>query len=370
MRKNNEIVLLILWLLLPTCLNAQTDLPTFDHLFHPERHYIIHKTDNEIDVDGVAAEKSWQDANWTENFMDIEGPSKPLPTYQTRMKMLWDEKNIYFFVEMEEPHVWGYYEEHDKIVYHENDFEIFIDPDGDTHNYFEFEFNAQNTLFDLFMTKPYRNGGIPLISWSPRGIKSAVSIDGTLNNPNDKDKNWTLEVAIPFKDLRIGVHTRAPENGNIWRINFSRVQWQTKISDDKYKRKKNEETGRLIRENNWVWSSIGIVNMHYPERWGFLQFSEKLPGAPVNFTEPEDKKLRNHLWRIYYKQYHYRHKKGNFTESLDLLSENEFIKIDENRTLQVNLYANNYQFTIIAKTNDGITLTLNNNGRISTYKNQ
>lgn len=26
---------------------------------------------------------------------------------------------------------------HDSVVYHDNDFEVFIDPDGDNHNYME-----------------------------------------------------------------------------------------------------------------------------------------------------------------------------------------------------------------------------------------
>ncbi len=369
MRKHIVNVLLLIGVVLPSLVNAQTDWPSFEHLFIPERQYVIHQTDKEITVDGLAREQAWQAAAWTETFIDIEGTAKPLPTYQTRMKMLWDEENIYFFVEMEEPHVWGYYEEHDKIVYHENDFEIFIDPDGDTHNYFEYEFNAQNTLFDLFMTKPYRNGGIPLISWNSTGIKSAVSIDGTLNNPDDKDKKWTLEVAIPFKDLRLTIHTRTPKNGDIWRINFSRVQWQTEIIDGKYHRKKDEE-GRLIREDNWVWSPIGIINMHYPERWGFLQFSTQRPGSSVTFTEPVEKRLRDHLWRIYYKQHHYRHKNGKFAESLAELSEARIIETKENTTMEIELHSNAYQFILIAKTNDGMRLTLNNNGKINIHKNR
>src|SRR3712207_6853585 len=32
--------------------------------------------------------------------------------------------------------------QHDAIIYHDNDFEVFIDPDNDTHQYFEIEVNA------------------------------------------------------------------------------------------------------------------------------------------------------------------------------------------------------------------------------------
>jgi hypothetical protein len=370
MKKFAITILLFAIIAIPKIVFAQIDWPTFENLFLSPRNYVIHFTHEMINIDGFPNESAWKKAEWTDHFVDIEGPEKPKPTFQTKMKMLWNEQNIYFLIEMEEPHIWAYYEEHDKIVYHENDFEIFIDPDGDTHNYFEFEFNARNTLFDLFMTRPYRNGGIPLISWNATGIESSVSVDGTLNNPNDTDKKWILEVAIPFEDLRLGVYSRTPKDGEIWRINFSRVQWQTEIVNGKYIRKKNEETGRLISENNWVWSPIGIINMHYPERWGYLQFSSQLPGSQVKFTEPEDKKLRNHLWRIYYKQFHHRHKKGKFANSLKALSEGETIKINENITMKFELQATDYQFILIAKTSDGMKLTINNYGRISTHKNR
>lgn len=370
MKKITTCLFLIIAAGFPSVVNAQIEWPDYDQIFIPQKNYVIHHTNEKMSIDGFARESSWQDAEWTENFTDIEGTAKPTPKFQTKMKMLWNNQYIYFLVEMEEPHVWAYYEEHDKIVYHENDFEIFIDPDGDTHNYFEYEFNAQNTLFDLFMTKPYRNGGIPLISWNSIGIESAISIDGTLNNPTDTDQKWILEVAIPFKDLRLGIHTRVPENGDIWRINFSRVQWQTEKVDGKYQRKKDEETSRLIREDNWVWSPTGIIDMHCPERWGWLQFSEQEPDSHVNFSEPDDKKLRNHLWRIYYKQFHYRHKKRKFANSLEALSEPQEIKINENKTMELELQATNYQFVLIAKTTDGMRLTINNNGHIRTYKNR
>jgi hypothetical protein len=370
MRRNFATFLLALGTILPAYLHAQTNFPAFDHLFLEERHYIIHKTKSEIVIDGLDHEKSWQTTQWTDYFLDIEGPGKPRPAFQTRMKMLWDDQYIYFLAEMEEPHVWAYYEEHDKIVYHENDFEIFIDPDGDTHHYFEFEFNAQNTLFDLFMTKPYRNGGIPLISWNSTGVRSAVSIDGTLNNPNDKDKKWTLEVAIPFKDLRLTIHTRTPENGEVWRINFSRVQWQTEVVDGKYKRKKHPETGRLIREDNWVWSPIGIVNMHFPERWGYLQFSEEPPGTKVEFSGPENKKIIEHLWRIYYKQQHFRHQNGRYAHTLEELDEPKTTESKNQLSVKFELLATDSQFTLIAETLEDIKLTINNNGKFRTFKNR
>src|SRR5207302_4948895 len=63
------------------------------------------------------------------------------------------------FAELEEPHVWGTITRKNKVIFYDNDFEVFIDPDGDNHNYYEFEINALNTIWELTLVKPYRNGG-------------------------------------------------------------------------------------------------------------------------------------------------------------------------------------------------------------------
>jgi|GEM_PF-5265226 len=42
-------------------------------------------------------------------------------------------------------------------VFYDNDFEVFIDPDGDTHRYYELEINAFGTEWDLFLDRPYRD---------------------------------------------------------------------------------------------------------------------------------------------------------------------------------------------------------------------
>ena len=43
---------------------------------------------------------------------------------------------------MEEPDLWGTLTARDSVIFHDNDFEVFIDPDGDTHAYYELEVNA------------------------------------------------------------------------------------------------------------------------------------------------------------------------------------------------------------------------------------
>ena len=344
-------------------LSAQNLLSGFEHLFTPVRQYTVFRASSEIIIDGDASESDWEKSVWTENFQDIEGEKMPLPLHRTRVKMLWDEKNLYILAELEEPHIWGYFDEHDVIVFNENDFEVFIDPDGDTQNYFEIEISANNTVFDLFMPKPYRDGGIPLISWNAPGLKTAVAVDGTRNNPNDTDKKWTVEMAIPFSALQLGTGNQQPADNQVWRINFSRVQWQTEVIDGIYKRKTDSATGRILNEDNWVWSPQGVINMHFPERWAMIQFSEKLPDDKNDrFNIPEKDERAQYLWLVYYKQKKYQAENKRYAATLSEISIPETIITKNTGTIQLELTATAHQFLIKLITEKGKQMSITESG--------
>jgi len=280
--------------------------------FNPKK-YVCYRSEKPLTIDGKMTENSWQKADWTDFFIDIEGNSKPEPYFQTRVKMLWDDDYFYFGCEMEEPHIWAKLKERDSVIFYDNDFEIFIDPDGDTHNYYELEMNAFNTVWDLFLSKPYRDQGCKVLdSWDIQGLKSAVYIDGTLNDPSDIDKGWSVEVAIPWKVLEECTNSCPPKQGKQWRANFSRVQWETEIIDGKYEKIEGK------REHNWVWSPQGLINMHYPEMWGFVQFSNKIVGIGKDefiWNPAEDAKWI--LRQIYYKERTYFFQNGKFADNIE-----------------------------------------------------
>src|SRR5262249_50376054 len=179
-------------------------------------------------VNGRLDDPAWQAAPWTDDFVDIEGDAQPTPRFRTRAKMLWDDEYFYVGAELEEPHVWATLTKHDSVIFHDNDFEVFIDPDGDSHDYYEFEINALNTAWDLFLPNPYKDGGSALNGWEIAGLKTAVHVDGTLNDPGDTDRGWAVVIAFPWAALKEQAHRIAapPNDGDQWRVNFSRVEWQ------------------------------------------------------------------------------------------------------------------------------------------------
>jgi hypothetical protein len=235
----------------------------------PMERYAAPKAAKSLKIDGKIDEAEWAAAPWTREFQDIEGSAKPKPRFRTRAKMMWDDDYFYIAAELEEPHIWATYDKHDMVIFHENDFEVFLDPDADTLHYFEFEMNALNTGWDLYLDKPYRFKGKADNGWEMPGLKTAVHLKGTLNNPKDKDEGWTLEIAIPWKTLNRGPRPAvAPKPGEEWKVNFSRVEWVTDVVDGKYVKRKG------LKEDNWVWSPQGVINMHVPEKWGVVKFVE------------------------------------------------------------------------------------------------
>ncbi|MEK6702423.1 MAG: carbohydrate-binding family 9-like protein [Planctomycetota bacterium] len=274
------------------------------------RRYICHRAGGPIEIDADLEKAVWRDVAWTEDYVDIEGDARPRPTWRTRHKMLWDEKCLYMLAEMEEPHVWASLTEHDSIVYHDNDWEAFVGPEGSNHNYYELEINALGTVFDLWLPKPYREGVRADHDWNVSGLRKAVRVHGTLNDPSDTDRGWVVELAWPWEAF--DRHDRdvapvPPRDGDVWRMNFSRVQWDLEVVEGRYRK----VAGRP--EHNWVWSAQGMVDMHQPERWGCVQFSERRAdeGAPA-FREDETRDAREVLMALYRAQVEHRRSAGSW----------------------------------------------------------
>jgi hypothetical protein len=245
-------------------------------------------------IDGKLDDPAWARASWTSDFVDIEGDKKPVPRFRTRVKMLWDDRYFYIGAELSEPQVWGTLTKRDTVIFYDDDFEVFMDPDGDNFQYGEYEMNALNTVWDLFLPKPYKDGGHPDDGWNIAEMKSAVHILGTVNNPLDTDSGWTAEIAFPWASLeRCSHRTDAPVEGDQWRVNFSRVEWMVTDNDGTYRKVPDR------REDNWVWSPQGVVDMHRPETWGYVQFTSRSADSVQLKTDPS-LPAREVLMSLYY----------------------------------------------------------------------
>ena len=93
----------------------------------------------------------WDALPWSETFVDITGSAALRPRFDTRVRMGWDARFLYINAELEEPHVWGTITERNAVMFEDNDFEVFLDPDCDGLNYYEFVI----TSYSIHYTKLY-----------------------------------------------------------------------------------------------------------------------------------------------------------------------------------------------------------------------
>lgn len=253
------------------------------------RHYTAHRADGPIVVDGRLDEDAWQKAPRSPRFVDLISGEEVV--HDTRVAVLWDDDNLYVGYWIEEPHLQAALTERDAPIYQDNDVELFIAGDD---AYYEFEINAFGTIYEVFFVwdEAYQSGGFDrrpefargpdlvrpfngvgfdhprgmrtgFWNWDYPGLQSAVQVDGTLNEDADRDRGWTVELALPWKGLEAlaGGRSLPPKDGDIWRMDFSRF--------NQYK-----EAPPRKDSGGWALSAHGVWDSHVPECFPFVHFSD------------------------------------------------------------------------------------------------
>ena len=294
-------------------------------------------------IDGNIDKDVWQQAEWSEPFGDITGnplfqderggvrersvvggdeaatsPPTMIPPAFTRFKALFDDTHLYIAAILEPSEYFGtqahFTERNSPIYQKDSDFEVFVDAVNSHSFYKEFEVNALNTVWNLMLDKPYMDGGKEhsarehepgdVLYYEVFHQKSATKvIKGVLNS--EKGVVWTVEVAMAYTDIfaQTGTLPTTPRKGDMWRVNFSRVE--------------------LKGDVNWTWQPqiiwdgtkhSGVVNMHLPDAWGYFVFNQ---------TEKRDP-----LWpakiaamNLYYAQHLYHAANGVYTDQLEKLQQ-------------------------------------------------
>ena len=281
-----------LWLVLSWLLFAHSGLGQNSTFPCPENEiarYTAYHIHEPIQVDGRIDEAVWKRAPLSPRFVDILSGGRTI--HDTRAAVVWDEENLYIAFRVEEPFVHAKYTNRNDPIYYDNDIEVFI---AGRDAYYEFEVNAFNTTYEvLFIWKDaYEKGGFakaPEFSldklksfngvdftnhprggrlgefdWSFPGKRTAVAIDGSVNNDKDRDRGWTIELAFPWKGMgwlaKADNRALPPRDGDVWRMDFSRF--------NTYK-----EAPPAKDSGGWVWTRHGIWDSHIPECFAHIRFT-------------------------------------------------------------------------------------------------
>ena len=251
--------------------------------------YTALRVSEPIRIDGKLDEAIWSRAPRSPRFIDILTGASTI--HDTHAMVVWDDTNLYVAYGIEEPFVHAKYKNHNDPIYYDNDVEFFI---AGRDAYYEFELNAFNTSYEVFFiwndayeksgfaqapefartklqpfngvgfTKHPRGGRLGNFHWSLPGLQTAVQIDGTVNNDKDRDRGWTVELALPWKGLewlaKAEQRPLPPRDGDVWRMDFSRF--------NTYK-----EAPPAKDSGGWVWTRHGIWDSHIPECFAHIRFS-------------------------------------------------------------------------------------------------
>ncbi len=205
-----------------------------------------------IVVDGLVDDDEWADAESTDAFV-FPWPHQTGPKQSTVAKLLWDDRFLYVGYQCEDGDITALHVERDDPTYKDDCVEIFIAPRPDkSRMYYGFELNCRGVLYDYFFAFP----DCLLSNWDAHGVRLTSAIAGTLNQSDDEDLGWQLEIAIPLKNFAALSGKQRPEPGDVWRINMNR--W--------------DGTGSTRALSEWTPSGLEAAHPHRPEGFGALKF--------------------------------------------------------------------------------------------------
>jgi hypothetical protein len=229
------------------------------------KRYVVRKTDKAPKIDGKLDEAAWAEAPSTGPFVNTMNgaPSELL----TSAKMLWDDKNLYVGFDIADADVWSSLTKRDDKLWTQEAVELMIDANGDGKGYIELQVAPNGTLFDTYLPqyRKYEDSIDPKrkpFSWDSK-MTAKVTVDGTLNKHDDKDKSWTVELALPLEDVK-GLETDAPTPklppsvGDVWRANMFRLDLPQGTT----------------RQQAVAWSPPLVGDFHVLDKFGELVFAD------------------------------------------------------------------------------------------------
>lgn len=220
--------------------------------------YACRRATGPLSIDGKLDEASWKRATEV-RLLDNSGNGLPMKPVTTA-KLLWDDEFLYVGFVAEDSDIRATLRGRDEYLWTEEVVEIFI---GQSHFYLEIEVNPLNTLFDGRIDIRGQTGrpkfDVDAILKVNYNIKHAVTVEGTVENQEDKDSRWTVEMAIPHSAFE-GIQPVPPKEGDAWRMNLYRID--------------RTREGDAVRVSAGAWSPTAGW-FHSPERFGNIVFSSR-----------------------------------------------------------------------------------------------
>ncbi|MHB9137820.1 MAG: carbohydrate-binding family 9-like protein [Victivallaceae bacterium] len=190
-------------------------------------------TSEPVKIDGKLDEGAWAKAPAYSLALPLKAYSSQPESMQktvgtdlrekASVKLLWDDNYLYVGAQLEDSDVMNEGKEDQGHLYTTGDLlEIFLKPAAESY-YWEIYGSPNNKKTWFFFPSRGRIVFPACASYLPKDLQAAASVDGTLNNFNDKDKGFTIEMAIPVKELT--AYGAKFDNSANWTILMARYNY-------------------------------------------------------------------------------------------------------------------------------------------------
>ena len=180
------------------------------------------KTNVPVKIDGKLDDPVYNEAEkiWLVDNMTKEPLKETL--YRTYAQMAYDDQNLYIGFYCGDLDVHSSFTRRDEYLWKEEAVEVFIETDDELLNYIEIEVSPGNVIYDSHIADPFNIELDKTTPFNLKQMKTAVHVEGSLENRKDQDHAWTVEIAIPISELAPGTGPADLPNRN-WKINFYRL---------------------------------------------------------------------------------------------------------------------------------------------------
>ena len=243
--------------LVAVCLaaTAYAQTPTAPNAVLPEpKSASVPRMAADVKIDGTLDEHVWEKAARLAPFVkhDTMAPAR----VNTEVRIWYDAQALYLGWACDDPDIQATFTQRDSRFWEEEVVEFFVTPSA-LDRYFELQWNPLGGTFDAIISNELAPDGRSKQfkgdwSYTASNMTFAVKADGTVQDSSDRDRRWTVEVRVPFADLKVP----APRVGEVWRANFYR-----------FNRDRDRETEQLS------WSPTILPGFHQPTRFGYLRFA-------------------------------------------------------------------------------------------------
>jgi hypothetical protein len=171
-------------------------------------------------IDGKLDDPAWENASVVDRFSAYWDRTDV--GSGTRARLVWDDDALYFAATMTDNELRAFGTRRNDRLWLGDVFELFFKPFADRPEYYEFQVNPRSTILELAFPKRGFDFAT-LAARPPMGMGAVAAVDGTLDQPGDTDRGWSVEGRIPWS---IFTPTGGrPEPGAVWRFALCRYDY-------------------------------------------------------------------------------------------------------------------------------------------------